>query len=82
MIVTVEEIAGLVALQLGAKRALPHHRIVEDLGAESADVLNLVVALESRYGIRIAEEEVPALSTVADCHRLVAERSAEGGASG
>lgn len=75
MPVTLEEIAELVALQLGASKVVATHKIVEDLGAESADVLNLVVALESRYRIRIPEEEVPLLETVADIHRIVRERA-------
>ena len=68
------EIIDLVALQLGARDVEPGDRLVEQLGAESADVLNLVATLEDRYGIEIDEEEIPRLSTVADVHRLVRER--------
>ena len=68
------EIVELVELQLGARDVAPGHRLVEELGAESADVLNLVANLEDRYGIEIAEEEVPRLSTVADVHDLVQRR--------
>jgi acyl carrier protein len=73
------EILDLVALQLGADTVAPGNRLIEDLGAESADILNLVVALEDRYGIEIDEAEIPELFTVADVHELVRERLSGGG---
>lgn len=68
------EIADLVAMQLGVAAVEPQDLLVEELGAESADVLNLVATLEDRYGIEIEEEEIPLLSTVADVRRLVEAR--------
>ena len=68
------QILDLVRLQLGAEELGPADRLVEDLGAESADLLNLVAALEDRYRIEIDEAEVPRLATVADLHRLVRGR--------
>lgn len=68
------EILDLVALQLGSRTVAPGDRLVEELGAESADLLNLVATLEDRYQIEIAEEEIPRLSTVADVHDLVRAR--------
>lgn len=76
---TEQEILDLVALQLGAKTVAPGDRLVEELGAESADVLNLVATLEDRYEIEINEEEIPQLSTVADVHQLVQMRLQERG---
>lgn len=66
-----QEIVDLVALQLGAGDVGPGDRLIEELGAESADLLNLVANLEDRYEIEIDEEEIPRLSTVADVHRMV-----------
>ena len=74
-----QEILELVALQLGADAVRPEDRLAEQLGAESADVLNLVATLEDRYRIEIDEEEIPGLSTVADVvefvRRLVSEKT-------
>lgn len=72
-----QEIVDLVALQLGAGEVGPGDRLVEELGAESADLLNLVANLEDRYEIEIGEEEIPQLATVADVHDLVRERLEE-----
>lgn len=45
--------------------------LIETLGAESADVMNLVATLEERFAIEVAEEELPQLRTVSDLHALV-----------
>jgi acyl carrier protein len=74
MSVSEREIAELVALQLGVVEVQPGDRLVEELGAESADVLNLVATLEDRYEIEIEEEEIPRLSTVAELHEAVQRR--------
>ena len=41
-------------------------RIKEDLGADSLDVLQLLMALEEEKGIVIPDEVLPTLSTVGD----------------
>ncbi len=69
-----DEIAEIVCLQLGVERAAPSDRLLEDLGADSADLLNLVVAVEDRYDIAIGEEDVAAVGTVEDLRRLVSRR--------
>jgi acyl carrier protein len=61
----VQEICQLVALQLGLAGVRPDDRLAADLGAESADVLNIVAAAEDRYGVEIAEEEIAELDTPA-----------------
>lgn len=70
-----DEIFEVVAVQLGCRVITAESKMVEELGAESADLLNIVAALEDRFGIMIAEEELPELSTVDDLYRLVSERS-------
>jgi acyl carrier protein len=44
----------------------PEDRLVEDLGAESVDVISLLFEFEERLGRRIPDQEVPQLQTVAD----------------
>lgn len=66
MAVTVEEIQRLVAGALGLKRVAADDLILEDLGAESADVVAIVAAVEERYGVMIAERELPEIRSVAD----------------
>ena len=68
---TIDEIKTVVALQLGLKDVCPADRIVEDLGAESADVVNMVAALEDKYRIAIDESELQNVGTVSNLHALV-----------
>ena len=70
MTVLLGEIAETVCLQLGVEQANGGDRLQEDLEADSADVLNLVVAIEDRYGVTISEEDVAGLRTVEDLYQL------------
>lgn len=69
--VTIEEICKLVAVQLGRRRVAAEERLVEDLGAESLDLVNLIARLEERYDLTIDETELPDLRTASDLHRRV-----------
>ena len=39
-------------------------RIVDDLGADSLDVVELIMALEDEYGISVSDDAISELSTV------------------
>ena len=71
---TAEEIRKLVGRQLGLREVRFEDDIAADLGAVSADIINIVAALEDLYGVVIGEEELPDLRTVDQLHRLVCER--------
>jgi len=53
-----DEIKKLVGMQLGKRNVSENSRFVEDLGAESADVANIVATVEEKYGITIKEAEI------------------------
>ncbi len=57
---------------------LPSHRLEEDLGADSLDVVELVLELEDEFAISISDADGDAVKTVADVialvDRLVAQR--------
>lgn len=72
--VTRDDVLTLVCIQLGCAAARMDDRIVENLGAESLDVLNLLVAVEIRYGVTIDEERAYQLATVEDLFREISER--------
>ena len=54
------------ALNLPVEKVLPESKIVEDLGADSLDVVELLSRLEDEYGVMIPDDEVEGLTTVAD----------------
>ncbi len=68
---TLDDIRSLVALQLGRAEVGEDDHLVSDLGAESADLVNLIAAVEDRYGLRVAEEEIPDVETVRDLYERV-----------
>ncbi len=54
------------ALNLPAEKVTAESKIVEDLGADSLDVVELLSRLEDEYGITIPDEDVEQLLTVGD----------------
>ena len=54
------------ALNLPLEKITPDAKIVEDLGADSLDLVELLSQLEDEYGIVIPDEEVENLLTVAN----------------
>ena len=54
------------ALNLPLEKVSANAKIVDDLGADSLDVVELLSQLEDEYGIIIPDEEVESLATVGD----------------
>jgi acyl carrier protein len=71
---TADEIRALVGRQLGLREIRLEDDIAADLGAVSADIINIVTAVEDLYRVVIDEEELPDIRTVERLHRLVCER--------
>ena len=65
---TFEKVKKIVAEKLGvpAEKVTEDAAFVNDLGADSLDVVELLSRLEDEYGIMIPDEEVENLSTVGD----------------
>jgi acyl carrier protein len=74
LIVSMDEIKKLVGMQLGRRNVRDTDRFMEDLGAESADIANIVATAEEKYGITIKEAEIANLLTPEDLYVLVQKR--------
>lgn len=63
-----EKVCNMLAEQLGisADTITPASEVVKDLGADSLDVVELMMALEDEYGVTLPEGEVENLKTVQD----------------
>jgi acyl carrier protein len=75
---TIEQVKQLIANQLGSSLndISEDSRIVEDLGAESSDVANIVAAVEDRFSIKVPEEKVQSFATVRDIYQGIVDLSA------
>ncbi|MCP4898297.1 MAG: acyl carrier protein [bacterium] len=64
----------MTRVQLGLRSLDPDAALVEDLRAESADLLNLVAAVEERFCVTIAEETIPTIRTARELFQHVADQ--------
>ncbi|MBQ3115113.1 MAG: acyl carrier protein [Clostridia bacterium] len=48
--------------------------IIEDLGADSLDLVELIMAIEQEFDIEIPDEDVEGISTVGDAVNYVKEK--------
>jgi acyl carrier protein len=72
-----ERLYVLVANQLGLEREelVPEAHILDDLGADSLDVVELVMALEESFDIVVPDEDVERLQTIGDVQQYLEIRS-------
>jgi acyl carrier protein len=72
-----ERIRGLVAEQLGVdvSELSPDAYILDDLGADSLDVVEMVMAIEEEFDIEISDEDAEAIRTVGDVEAYVSQHA-------
>jgi len=65
---TAEKVKGIIVEQLGvpAEDVKEGASFIEDLGADSLDIVELVMALEEEYDIEISDEDAEKILTVGD----------------
>lgn len=61
-----EKVRNIIVEQLGvdAEEVKSEAHFVDDLGADSLDVVELVMALEEEFGLEISDEDAEKLTTV------------------
>ena len=71
-----EKVKTIVVEQLGINEAevVAEAAFVEDLGADSLDVVELIMALEEEFDLRITDEEAEQLATVGDAVIYISEQ--------
>ncbi|MFH0877972.1 MAG: acyl carrier protein [Candidatus Omnitrophota bacterium] len=75
----VNKVKAIIAEQLGVKpeEVTPEASFVEDLGADSLDTVELVMALEEEFGIEIPDEDAEKMATVGDAVKYIEEKIAK-----
>ena len=73
---TLEKIQELIAKQLNipVESVTADKEIVKDLGADSLDIVEMLMNLEDEYGISVPEEEAVNIITVADIVKIIEEK--------
>lgn len=68
-----EKVKEIVVQQLGVSpdQVTEDAKFIEDLGADSLDQVELVMALEEEFGADIPDEEAEKLTTVGDAIKYV-----------
>lgn len=63
---TLDKVKKLIASQLGIAedKITEDSRLIEDLGADSLDTVEMLMTLEDEFGIAIPDDEAMKLSTV------------------
>ncbi len=63
-----EKIVNIVVEQLGcdANTVTENSAIADDLGADSLDVVEMLMAIEENFGVIVPDEEIPNLKTIGD----------------
>ena len=73
---TAEKVRSIIAEQLGVKveDVVDKASFVDDLGADSLDTVELVMALEEEFGIEISDEDAEKITNVGEAIRYVEEK--------
>ena len=73
-----KRIKEIICEQLGValEEVTPQASFIEDLGADSLDIVELIMALEEEYDLEIPDEEAEKLTTVDSVLQYVQSKSA------
>lgn len=71
-----DRVKEIIVEQLGVNpdQVTPEAKFIEDLGADSLDTVELVMAFEEEFGAEIPDEDAEKLQTVGDVSKYIEER--------
>lgn len=71
--VDIDKIKAIIVEQLGVDESevTPEAHFIDDLGADSLDTVELVMALEEEFGIEISDEDAEKIQTVGDVIKFI-----------
>ncbi len=72
-----DRVKAIIAEQLGVKpeEVVPEASFIDDLGADSLDTVELIMALEEEFGVEIPDEDAEKMTTVGDAIKYVESKS-------
>jgi len=74
-----EKVKDIIVEQLGVtqEQVTPPASFIEDLGADSLDIVELVMAFEEEFGVEVPDEDAEKLQTVGDVIKYIEEKSSK-----
>ena len=73
-----DKIKAIIAEQLGVKpeEVTPQASFIDDLGADSLDTVELIMALEEEFNVEIPDEDAEKMATVGDAIKYIENKAA------
>ena len=73
-----QRVKDIIVEQLGVKadQVTPEAKFIEDLGADSLDTVELVMAFEEEFGIEIPDDAAESIVTVGDAVKYIDKANA------
>jgi acyl carrier protein len=70
-----QRVKDIIVEQLGVKpeQVTPEAKFIEDLGADSLDTVELIMALEEEFGVEVPDEQAEKLLSVGDVTKYIEE---------
>ena len=71
-----DRVSEIIVEQLGVTREelVPEASFIDDLGADSLDIVELVMSLEETFDIEIPDEDAEKIQTIGDAFSYLKER--------
>jgi acyl carrier protein len=71
-----ERVSELIVEQLGVTKEeiVPEASFIDDLGADSLDIVELVMAMEETFDIEIPDDDAEKIQTIGDALSYIRER--------
>lgn len=71
-----EKVVNIIAEQLGVKKEeiKAESSFIDDLGADSLDTVEVVMALEEEFGIEIPDEDAEKITTVGEATKYIEDK--------
>jgi len=71
-----EKVIEIIVEQLDVTReeCVPEAAFIEDLGADSLDLVELIMAMEENFGIEISDEELQKIRTIQDAVNYIKKK--------
>jgi acyl carrier protein len=76
-----EKVKDIIVEQLGVnpEQVTPQASFIEDLGADSLDIVELVMAFEEEFSVEVPDEDAEKLQTVGDVINYIKQRAKQQG---